>query len=112
MLREDDRVLLIQLLGDEFDFAALTETEETVRAQVLEALPDGDVVEGIGELESDDAVYLLEDMEQEDQEKILAQLPNVDQINIKRALELPEDSAGRIVQTDFIAVPPFWTVGR
>ncbi|KZL05896.1 MULTISPECIES: magnesium transporter [unclassified Pseudovibrio] len=112
MLREDDRVHLIQLLGEEFDFAALTETEEPVRAQVLEALPEGDVVEGIGELESDDAVYLLEDMEQEEQEKILAQLPNVDQVQIKRALEFPEDTAGRIVQTDFIAVPPFWTVGQ
>ncbi|KZL06749.1 Magnesium transporter MgtE [Pseudovibrio axinellae] len=111
-LREHDRVVLIQLLGDEFDFAALTETEDSVRAQVLDALPDGDVAEGIGELESDDAVYLLEDMEQEEQEKILARLPNVDQVQIKRALEFPEDSAGRIVQSDFIAIPPFWTVGQ
>lgn len=111
-LREDDRVPLIQLLGDEFDFIALTETDEPVRAQVLEELPDDDVVEGIGELETDDAVYLLEDMEQEEQEKILAQLPNVDQLQLKRALEFPEETAGRIVQTDFVAVPPFWTVGQ
>ena len=111
-LREDDRVPLIQLLGDEFDFIALTETDEPVRARVLEKLPDDDVVEGIGELETDDAVYLLEDMEQDEQEKILAQLPNVDQLQLKRSLEYPEETAGRIVQTDFVAVPPFWTVGQ
>lgn len=111
-LREDDRVPLIQLLGDDFDFIALTETDEPVRAQVLEELPDEDVVEGIGELETDDAVYLLEDMGPEEQEKILAQLPNMDQLQLKRALEFPEETAGRIVQSDFVAVPPFWTVGQ
>nr|WP_068082465.1 magnesium transporter [Pseudovibrio stylochi] len=112
VLHDEDRVVLIQLLGDQFDFTALTEIDELVRMQLLEALPDQEIAEGIGELESDDAVYILEDLEKEEQDKILANLPNVDRVQIKRSLEYPEDTAGRLIQSDFIAVPAFWTVGQ
>ncbi len=102
----------MRLLGSDFDFAALTELDEAVRVKLLEQIPAADVAEGIGELDSDDAVYILEDMEPEDQEAILSQIPFSDRVQIQRALDYPEESAGRLMQTDFIAVPPFWTVGQ
>ncbi|WP_068313976.1 magnesium transporter [Polycladidibacter hongkongensis] len=111
-LKSDDRLGLIQLLGDAFDFTALTETDEQVRTEVLEALPTSDVAEGIGELDSDDAVYLLEDLEEDDQERILSKLSSVDRVQIQRSLDYPEESAGRLIQTEFVAVPAFWTVGQ
>ncbi|MDD7910665.1 magnesium transporter [Pseudovibrio exalbescens] len=111
-LSPEDRVKLVEMLGEAFDFTALTETDEQVRLKLLEDLPAEAVAQGIGELESDDAVFILEDMEQDEQDKILAELPNVDSTQLRRALEYPEDTAGRLVQTDFIALPPFWTVGQ
>jgi magnesium transporter len=58
----DERPKLIRLLGDDFDFAALTEIDDTVRAQILEGLPSTEVAEGVRDLESDDAVTILEDL--------------------------------------------------
>jgi magnesium transporter len=112
MLDADERPLLIQLLGDDFDYAVLTEVDDTIREQIIEALPAEAVAEGVRDLESDDAVYILEDLEDEDQEEILAQIPDFERALLKRSLDYPEDSAGRRMQTDLIAVPPFWTVGR
>lgn len=107
-----ERTGLIRLLGDDFDFTALTELDETLRVQILEALPPKTVAEGVRDLESDDAVTILEDLEPEEQAEILAELPPVERAAVARGLEYPEESAGRLMQTDFIAVPPFWDVGR
>ncbi|NJL07444.1 MAG: magnesium transporter [Methylacidiphilales bacterium] len=107
-----DQPRLIELLGDAFDFAALTELDETVRTRIVEALETRTIVEGMRELESDDAVYILEDLDKEDQDEILDQLPALDRVTLSRSLDYPEDSAGRRMQTEFVAVPAFWTVGQ
>jgi magnesium transporter len=111
-LEPDQRPALIQLLGDSFDFTALTELDEAVRVEILEELPSETVAEGVRDLDSDDAVYILEDLDKADQDEILAQIPSVERLALKRGLDYPEDSAGRRMQTEFIAVPPFWTVGQ
>jgi magnesium transporter len=108
----DERPKLIRLLGDDFDFAALTEIDDTVRAQILEGLPSTEVAEGVRDLESDDAVTILEDLHPEDQADVLAQIPQTERVALSRVLEYPEESAGRLMQTDFVAVPPFWNVGE
>lgn len=111
-LESEDRAPFVQLLGKDFDFTALTEVDEAVRVQILEELPTAAVVEGVREMDSDDAVYLLEDLDEEDKAEILAQLPFQDRLALQRSLDYPEETAGRRMQTDFIAVPPFWTVGQ
>lgn len=111
-LSADERAPFIQLLGEHFDFAALTEVDETIRVQLIEELPPEAVAEGVRDLDSDDAVYILEDLDDEDQEEILAKLPAVDRMALRRSLDFPEETAGRRMQTDFIAVPPFWTAGQ
>ncbi|MGD9068965.1 MAG: magnesium transporter, partial [Methyloceanibacter sp.] len=112
VLRQDDRANLIEALGDEFKAAALPELEEAVRDQVLEEMPPEQVAEALQELESDEAVYLLEDLDRAEQQNILSKLPHFERLALQRSLEYPEDSAGRMMQTDLIAVPPFWSVGQ
>ncbi|WP_298986994.1 magnesium transporter [uncultured Roseibium sp.] len=111
-LNGDDRAEFIQLLGDNFDYTALTETDEAVRLQVLEDLPHEVIAEGLEDLDSDDAVYILEDLDEDDQAAILEELPYADRAQLKKALDYPEDSAGRRMQSEFIAVAQFWTVGQ
>jgi len=111
-LHPQDRSAFVQLLGKTFDFTALTEVDATVRARLLDELPTDTVVEGVREMDSDDAVYLLEDLDDADQEEILAKLPFTDRLALQRSLDYPDETAGRRMQTDFIAVPPFWTVGQ
>jgi len=112
LLRPDQREPLIAMLGREFNAAALSELDEGVRDQVLESMPSEKVAEALQQLDSDEAVYLIEDLDKEDQTEILAKLPYFERVALQRSLEYPEDSAGRIMQTDLIAVPPFWSVGQ
>ncbi|MDF2811298.1 MAG: magnesium transporter, partial [Microvirga sp.] len=70
------------------------------------------VAEGVRDLESDDAVTILESLDDEDKAEVLDRLPAIERVALQRSLDYPEDSAGRRMQTEFIAVPPFWTVGQ
>ena len=111
-LERDDRIALIRLLGDKFDYSALTEIDESIRRELIELIPNADIARGVSDLDSDDAVFILEDIDATDREDILSQLPAFERLSLKRSLDFPEDSAGRLMQTDFIAIPPFWTVGQ
>ena len=111
-LDQSERLALVRMLGDKFDFSALTEVDESIRTEIMEALSNSEIARGVAELDNDDAVYLLEDLEKEDQDEILSALPAFERLALKRSLDFPEDSAGRRMQTDFIAIPPFWTVGQ
>jgi magnesium transporter len=111
-LDAEHRPRLIELLGADFDFAALTEVDDVIREEILEELETDTVVEGVRELDADDAVTILEDLDEADKAEILDKLPATERLALQRALEYPEDSAGRRMQSEFIAVPPFWTVGQ
>jgi magnesium transporter len=111
-LDPERRPQLIELMGREFDFTALTEVEDTVREEILEELATATVAEGVRELDSDDAVTILQDLPKQEQEEILEHLPASERVALARSLLYPEDSAGRRMQTEFIAVPPFWSVGQ
>ena len=111
-LDPDLRPKLIELMGRDFDFTALTEVDDAVREEILDELATETVAEGVRELDSDDAVYILEDLPKDEQAEILDQLPPPERIALARRLDYPEDSAGRRMQTEFIAAPPTWTVGQ
>ncbi len=106
------RSRLVTLMGHDFDFSALTEVDDTVREEILEELPAEAVAEGVRELDSDDAVAILADLPKDEQTEILEQLPPPERVALARSLLYPENSAGRRMQTEFMAVPPVWTVGR
>jgi magnesium transporter len=106
------RPRLVSLMGADFDFSALTEVDSAVRVGILEELPAETVAAGVRKLDSDDAVAILVDLPQEKQTEILEQLPSPERVALARSLLYPENSAGRRMQTEFIAVPPAWTVGR
>ena len=111
-LEPEQRPRLVELLGIDFDFTALTEVDDAVRDEILEELPPQAVAKGVSELESDDAVAILEDLPKDEQAEILEQLPQPDRAALARSLDYPEESAGRRMQTEFIAVPPAWNVGQ
>ena len=111
-LPPEQRQRLVELLGIDFDFTALTEVDDAVREEILEDLPSQAVAKGVSELESDDAVAILEDLPKDEQAEILEQLPQTERVALTRSLDYPEESAGRRMQTEFIAVPPHWNVGQ
>jgi magnesium transporter len=111
-LPADERPRLVELTGADFDFSALNEVDDAVREEILEELEPETVAEGVRELESDDAVELLEALDEKEQEQILEKLPPSERDALERSLDYPENSAGRRMQTEFIALPPDWRVGQ
>jgi magnesium transporter len=111
-LSADQRPRMVELLGADFDFAALTEVDDTIREDILDELAPETVAQGVRDLDIDDAVYILEDLDAADQADILQRLTPVERVALQRSLDYPEHSAGRRMQTQVIALPPFWTVGQ
>src|ERR1043166_9734392 len=111
-LDPEERPRLVELTAADFDFSALNEVDDAVRDEILEELEPETVAEGVRELESDDAVELLEGLDEQDQEEILERLPQSERVALERSLLYPENSAGRRMQTELIAVPADWNVGQ
>jgi magnesium transporter len=111
VLPPEIRPRLVQQLGKDFDFTALTEVDEGVRDEILDRLPPDAVAAGVREIDSDDAVYILKDLPPKEQDEILDKLPPLERGALERSLLYPKDSAGRRMQSEVVAVPPHWTVG-
>ena len=112
LLGADERVALIQALGANFDPEVLSELDAGVRDQLFDALPKDFLAQAVSQLETDDAAYVLEGLEEAEKQDLLARMPVQDRVALERNLDYPEETAGRLMQTDFVAVPPFWTVGQ
>ncbi len=112
LLRSDDRAQLVLLLDRDLNYGALPELDETVRDEIIEALPNETVAEAVVELESDDGAYLLENLDPAEKEDVLAKVPLGDRLAVERSLQYEEDTAGRLMRTELVAVPPFWNVGH
>jgi magnesium transporter len=106
------QVDLITLLGRNFDVEALAELDQGARDTLMEALPADVIASAIKKLDTDDALYLIEDMDRQDQAEILSKVSKEDRVVLSRALDYPENTAGRLMQTEFVAVPEHWTVGQ
>ena len=111
-LEQDDRVRLISALGRSFDVEALAELDETARDELMEALPNDVIASAIKKLDTDDALYLIEDLEDDDQREILSKVSKEDRAALSRGLDYDEYTAGRLMKTEFVAVPSVWTVGH
>ena len=107
-----ERQLLAAALGDVLDADVISELNEVVREQLIDVLDAGQVADVVTQMETDDAVAILEDMDEEDQAEVLRSLPADERAAIEEALSYPEESAGRLMQRDLIAVPEYWTIGQ
>ncbi len=108
----DDRQVLIGLLQDFITPDVLSELAIEVREDVLERLSSSAIAEAVAELESDDAVDILEDLDDAQRADVLAQLPTEEREAAEEALSFPEESAGRLMQREVVAVSQDWTVGK
>jgi magnesium transporter len=111
LVDSDERRALAASLADILDGDVLAEMNDWVREELLDALEPHQVAELAGELETDDAVAIIEDMEEEEQRAVLRALDPDDRAAIEEALSYPEESAGRLMRRDVVAVPEHWTVG-
>ena len=109
---EDERGDVIAALGDLVGAEVYSELNDYVRDDVIEEMQPEQVAEIAAELDTDDAVALIEDLEEEDQQAVLDAMEPEDRAAIESALSFPEESAGRLMQRDLVAVPQHWNVGQ
>jgi magnesium transporter len=108
---EDERLELAKAIRDLMGVEVIAELNDYVRELLVEELPPDIVADIAEQLETDDAVAMLEDLDREDQQAILAELDPEDRAAIETALAYPEESAGRLMSREFVAVPEHMTVG-
>ena len=109
-LKGDERHKFIYFIRKKIDPDVLTELEDEVRDAVLEQLGTKRVAEAVKTLESDDAVYLIEDLDIDQQREVLRAIPKENRAILEEVLSFPEDSAGRLMQREIVCAPAFWTV--
>jgi magnesium transporter len=111
LLDEDDRPLLAAAISDLMGGEVLAELNDHVRELLVEALPAETVADLAEQMDTDDAVALIEDLDEDDQAAVLAEMEPEDRAAIETALSYPEESAGRLMSRELIAVPEHLTVG-
>ncbi|MCH2488416.1 MAG: magnesium transporter [Erythrobacter sp.] len=107
----EDRRKLASAITDLMTGDVVAELNDYVRDDMMEDLPAASVAQIAEQLETDDAVQLIEDLDEEDQQAILAELDDEDRIAIESALAYPEETAGRLMSRELVAVPEHLTVG-
>ncbi len=105
------RNAFLRLYSGEMDGEILSEIDESIRDEVVEQLPPEVLAEAVREMDSDDVVDLLEDLEEPEQQALLAVLDDSDRVAIEQSLNYPEHSAGRLMQSEVVTAPEHWTVG-
>lgn len=108
----DERRLFVEISRHILDPETLSHLDETVREEVLENLTPHEVAQAVVELDSDDAIDILEDLDEEQKRRILDSIPPEERAIIEEGLTYPEESAGRLMQRELVAVPSYWTVGE
>jgi magnesium transporter len=111
-LADETRVKLIEIESFNIAPEIFIELNESIQSEVLKLLSIDSIANIVKRLESDNAVAILENLELSKKNLILDKLPPKDRFLLEEGLSYPEDSAARIMQREFTAIPSDWTVGQ
>ena len=111
-LSNETRIKLIELEEFNIDPDIFIELNESIQSEVLQLLSTESIINIIKRLESDDSIKILENLEKNKKKGVLEKLPPKDKFLLEEGLSYPEDSAARIMQREFTAVPSNWSFGQ
>lgn len=110
MLSVSQRRQAMSIIADDIKPELLTELSDEIRGQIMQNIEHSTIATAVEELDSDDALDLVNSLGEEEQEKVLDQLAPKNREIIKQGLSYEEDTAGRLMQRELVAVPHTWTV--
>ena len=108
----ENQELIARLAPDVFTGEVLAELAEDTRAGIVAALEPAYIAEALGGLDSDDMTHVVEELDEDKRAAVLAELGDEDRRYLESSLAFEEESAGRLMQREFVAAPSFWTVGN
>lgn len=112
ILSGEQRRVLASCIQDKLPADTLASLDEQVLNDVIENYKPGVLGDLLGKLDTDDAAYIIDSIDEERKDLLLKQIQVEPRKLIKQALEFPEMTAGRLMQRDYVAVPKYWSVGQ
>lgn len=109
---EEERDALIKNYSESLEPETYTEMDQELSKQCLSQMPVTEVAEILTDLQSDDALNLIENLDDTFQADIIDQLSGKTRMALEEGLTFPEDSAGRLMRREVVAVPESWSVGK
>ena len=111
-LNENDREKLIKLNNFKIDPEVFIELNESIQSEIIKYLSSETIVSILKNLESDNAIKILENLDEKNKDIVLNSLPPKDRFVLQESLSYPEDTAARLMQREFTAIPSNWSVGQ
>ena len=108
----ETRAKLIEIEEFNIDPEIFIEINESIQTEVLQILSSESIAKILKRSESDNSIAILENLDKKKKEDVLDKLPPKDRFLLEEGLSYPEDSAARIMQREFAAVPSDWSVGQ
>ena len=109
---DEIRQKVVLILGDDFDPEILIWIDEFVRERLYLIVGIPQVANMIATFSIEDAIAAVKSLNEQIKYELIDQLPHNQQNQIREGLQYPENSAGRIMERDFISFPEFWNVGQ
>ncbi len=103
---------LIRELPDEKAADVIEELEPEFQADVLETLPDERAADIVEEMEPDEAVDVLQEMEEDKRAQVFNLMEPDESAEVAELIKHPEDTAGGLMTTKYLTVPPDITVAE
>jgi len=111
-LNENDREKLIKLNSFKIDPEVFIELNESIQSEIIKYLSSETIISILKNLESDNAIKILENLDEKNKNIVLNSLPPKDRFALQESLSYPEDTAARLMQREFAAIPSNWSVGQ
>ena len=111
-LTSENRSKLIEFEGFSLDPEIFIELNESIQEEIFIILSVDSIVNILKRLESDNALKILKNLNDDKKNTVLLKLPPKDRFILQEGLLYPEDSAARIMQREFAAIPSNWSVGQ
>ena len=111
-LSTETRAKLIEIEEFDIDPEIFVEINESIQTEILQILSLESIAKILKRLESDNAISIIENLSKDKKNSVLDKLPPKDRFLLEEGLSYPEDSAARIMQREFTAVPSDWSVGQ
>lgn len=110
-LTTDQREDLIERAPELITGDVLTELEDEVVEDILPLISSSQLAGAITDLDNDEATQIIEEMDEAQRDEVMEALAPADRASLQASLDFDDETIGRLMQREFVAAPPFWTVG-
>ncbi len=109
-LSPDDREAIFETIDSEVAAETLSEMEPDVQASILESLETEKAADIVEEMSPHEAADVLAELEEQTSEDILEEMEKEPKAEVEELLEYHENSAGGLMNTEYVALPENTTV--